>query len=441
MLGRLMRRQDRGTAGVALGVCRFAVIDLETTGLFAHAHDRVIEVAVVDVDARERAIVDEWTTLVNPARDLGLSALHGIWGRDLADAPTFATIAGDLLERLDGAVLAAHNARFDHGFLRAEFERLHVELPRIPSVCTMDLAARLSSARGRGLAQCCAELRIARDGDHVALNDARAAATLLLHCLAAAERDGVGTLAALGCATTFPDPSAWPRIPASGRAFPRRGAAPPPEQTYLARLVGRLGVDDGGGLGDEARAYLDVLDRALEDRHLSNEESDDLFALAGEWGISHDEALELHQQYLRQLVAAARADGVVTDPERRDLELVADVLAVDRARLRRLFDVTATAAIDGSAHSRPRDDLGDKSVCFTGALTSTIAGEPITRERAQQLAQAAGLVVCPAVTKKLDLLVVADPDSLSGKAQKARKYGTRIIAEPAFWRAIGIEVD
>jgi len=37
--------------------------------------------------------------------------------------------------------------------------------------------------------------------------------------------------------------------------------------------------------------------------------------------------------------------------------------------------------------------------------------------------------------------VVADPDSLSGKARKARAYGTRIIAEATFWRMIGIEID
>jgi DNA polymerase-3 subunit epsilon len=45
------------------------------------------------------------------------------------------------------------------------------------------------------------------------------------------------------------------------------------------------------------------------------------------------------------------------------------------------------------------------------------------------------------VTKKLDLLVVADPDTQSGKAQKARKYGIRIMHEPVFWKAIGVEVE
>jgi DNA polymerase-3 subunit epsilon len=47
----------------------------------------------------------------------------------------------------------------------------------------------------------------------------------------------------------------------------------------------------------------------------------------------------------------------------------------------------------------------------------------------------------PSVTKELDLLVVADPNTQSGKAKKARKYGTRIVHEPVFWRSLGIAVD
>jgi DNA polymerase-3 subunit epsilon len=44
------------------------------------------------------------------------------------------------------------------------------------------------------------------------------------------------------------------------------------------------------------------------------------------------------------------------------------------------------------------------------------------------------------VTKKLDLLVLADPNSTSGKARQAREYGVRLVAETAFWEMIGVEV-
>jgi len=49
-------------------------------------------------------------------------------------------------------------------------------------------------------------------------------------------------------------------------------------------------------------------------------------------------------------------------------------------------------------------------------------------------------VVQATVTKRLDLLVVADPDTQSGKAKKARQYGVRIMAEAAFWSALGLPI-
>jgi len=51
------------------------------------------------------------------------------------------------------------------------------------------------------------------------------------------------------------------------------------------------------------------------------------------------------------------------------------------------------------------------------------------------------MVVASGVTKKLDFLVVADPNTQSGKAKKARDYGIRILADSAFWQLAGINVD
>jgi NAD-dependent DNA ligase len=60
---------------------------------------------------------------------------------------------------------------------------------------------------------------------------------------------------------------------------------------------------------------------------------------------------------------------------------------------------------------------------------------------ATEIATRAGLTVVPRVTHKLDILVVADPYSTSEKARKARENGVRIIAEPAFWEMIGVEMS
>jgi DNA polymerase-3 subunit epsilon len=37
--------------------------------------------------------------------------------------------------------------------------------------------------------------------------------------------------------------------------------------------------------------------------------------------------------------------------------------------------------------------------------------------------------------------VVADPNTLSGKAKKAKIYGVRILHENVFWKTLGIKVD
>ncbi len=42
----------------------------------------------------------------------------------------------------------------------------------------------------------------------------------------------------------------------------------------------------------------------------------------------------------------------------------------------------------------------------------------------------------PAVTKKVGLVVAADPDSASGKARKARDYGIPVVGEDYLWSAV-----
>lgn len=58
------------------------------------------------------------------------------------DAPSFAEVAPELYSYLDGAVLAAHNARFDHGFLKNEYKRMGATL-RQKVMCTVKLSRQL----------------------------------------------------------------------------------------------------------------------------------------------------------------------------------------------------------------------------------------------------------------------------------------------------------
>ncbi len=99
-----------------------AIVDVETTGV-SPSSDRVIEVAIVRVS--DGRVVEEFSSLVDPERRLShrIWSLTGITDEHLRGAPLFRQIKDDLLRLLDGSILVAHNARFDYGFLRKEFER------------------------------------------------------------------------------------------------------------------------------------------------------------------------------------------------------------------------------------------------------------------------------------------------------------------------------
>jgi DNA polymerase-3 subunit epsilon len=76
-----------------------------------------------------------------------IQALTGITQDMVAAAPRFAEIAGELAERLAGRVLVAHNARFDYGFLRREFERVGIKY-QAKTLCTVRLSRRLYPGAG-----------------------------------------------------------------------------------------------------------------------------------------------------------------------------------------------------------------------------------------------------------------------------------------------------
>ncbi len=116
---------------------------------------------------------------------------------------------------------------------------------------------------------------------------------------------------------------------------------------------------------------------------------------------------------------------------------------MDPAVLHALLDRTDASPLPApeGVGTTPGEALAGSTVCFTGSLRARLpGGQVVTRDLAAELARAAGLHVRERVTKDLDILVVADPNTLSGKARQARRLGTRIIAEQAFWHAIGVQV-
>jgi DNA polymerase-3 subunit epsilon len=159
-----------------------AFVDLETTGT-TPTGDRITEIGIVRVADGE--FVDEWSTLVNPECSIpeDIRVLTGITNEMVRGAPTFSQLRREVLERLDGHLFVAHNARFDYGFLKNEFRRLEVKYTA-DVLCTVRLSRRLyPEAVGHGLDALIARHGLqdaiapetaARTGRHSALGDARA---------------------------------------------------------------------------------------------------------------------------------------------------------------------------------------------------------------------------------------------------------------------------
>ena len=157
---------------------RVACVDLETTGGQA-ARDRVIEAGIVLLE--DGVVVEEYSTLVNPGTRIpfAIQQFTGITEAMVADAPPFAAVADDIASRVEGRLFAAHNARFDYGFLRSEFRRLERRF-RAPVLCTVRLSRALSpDERGHSLDAVMNRHGIACGARHRALGDARVLAEFL----------------------------------------------------------------------------------------------------------------------------------------------------------------------------------------------------------------------------------------------------------------------
>jgi DNA polymerase III subunit epsilon len=169
------------------GLPRFAVIDIETSGLSTRRH-RILQIAVVVVE--DGRIVDEWSSLVRLRwrfQRIGPRRVHGIDRAMLRGAPRLGDVLDELARRVDGKVVTAHNIGFDWPFVARAALRSGVTLPDGPRLCTLRLSRSLDPDRrlSHRLGDACTRYGVANDRPHDALHDARATAQLLSHLLAA----------------------------------------------------------------------------------------------------------------------------------------------------------------------------------------------------------------------------------------------------------------
>lgn len=394
----------------------FAVIDFETTGLVPEGSDRVVEVGVVLTDSQGN-VEDEWTTLVNPRRDIGATHIHGISAGDVLDAPEFADICDHLLEILSGRTVVAHNASFDMRFLHRELALARYSTSSRPAaLCSMKWAGRIIGAAK--LAHCCEALDISLTDAHSALGDARATAQLLTHlinvcCTSSDWRADIERCSGY----------AWP-VPTKRAALAvavHRDQSAADPHSWLRSVLGAAWIP---GTPEDEATYMVMLDNALLDRSISRSEGRQLLETAEAAGLSRGTVARLHQDYLRAVAVEAIADDVVTDDERTELDSVANALGFGSPYVDEALDwARSKSPAPHAANGGFTLQRGDR-VVFTGDMERG-------RDEWVSAITTAGLA-SGGVTKSTRLVVAADPDSLSGKAAKARQYGIPVVGESAF---------
>ncbi|MDR0405421.1 MAG: PolC-type DNA polymerase III, partial [Clostridiales bacterium] len=169
------------------------VFDTETTGFSPH-NDRIIEIGAVKI--KDGEATERFSAFVNPEMPVSakITGLTGISNDMVADAERIETVLPKFLEFCGGAVLVAHNASFDIGFLRANAERLGI--PFSPTyVDTVEMArGALPDLENHKLNVVADALGVSLEGHHRAVNDAEATARIYLKLAATANAQTVDDL-------------------------------------------------------------------------------------------------------------------------------------------------------------------------------------------------------------------------------------------------------
>ncbi|GAA2501373.1 exonuclease domain-containing protein [Terrabacter carboxydivorans] len=430
---------------------RFAVIDVETTGVSPKQH-RILEIAVVTTDLQGR-VLDEWSTRINPQGPVGATHIHGITDADVAHAPAFPNLIDGLNLRLKGAAIAAHNAKFDLAFLRAEYARAGWNMPFLPALCTLEASNyHLPGLDRRRLADCCWAIGTPLTSAHSALGDAQATAALV----AAFMHPRLGRpplpehleLPQAAMNVMWPTEPSWaPHAhTTTARTFSARAqvvmarsavTAPPPA---LVKMVEQFSLVDALDEGAPAGAlpYLEKLAEVLEDGEVTAEEAADLAAVAEAHQLTKADVASANLAFVRALAYAALDDGKVSRAERSELQQISDLLAVNRKVLPALLDHAEdarnerlSAGLKGLpidwAHGEPLR-VGQK-VVFTGC-------DETVRAHLEERSEKLGVRIINSVSAKTAMLVT-DGAFDGVKAARARELGTRIVGPDLYAVLLG----
>ena len=173
---------------------RYVIFDLETTGL-SPVNDRIIEIGAVKMEGGK--IIDSFSCFVNPQIPIPFRTenLTGINDTMVQDARTIEEVLPEFLDFCKDAVLVAHNAGFDTGFIREKADKLLGLKTDCTIVDTVALSRALLPKLGKFTLDHVAKvLNIPPFNHHRAVDDAQACADIFIELIKKLKARGIKDL-------------------------------------------------------------------------------------------------------------------------------------------------------------------------------------------------------------------------------------------------------
>ena len=151
----------------------YTIFDVETTGLYPYAGDKICEIGAVKL--RPDGKQETFHVMVDPERSISLGAfkVNQIIPEMLAGQPKIEEVITDFLEFMNGTVLVAYNAGFDLGFIEKALGYRDYVLRDFHTIDALKLARKLFPGQTKyNLGRLSESLGISTDGEHRALSDA-----------------------------------------------------------------------------------------------------------------------------------------------------------------------------------------------------------------------------------------------------------------------------
>lgn len=391
----------------------FTIIDLETTGLFPKRYDKITEVALKKV-TQNGELIEEFITLVNPNRDLGPTSIHKISNVDITNAPTFEEINDYILNFINNTCLIGHNVQFDVNFLNYEINnRLeNFEIQNENTLCTLKFATEKKLPRKLEAIQQLVRGNI--ENLHTAENDTEVIRELFInyelgHWIQKQKYSPLNF-----------------KIENQGEKIEvRRGEGIQKLRSFMEDLIFAANKQTPEFDDYSLNLYAELVEKSIEDKVVNNRELLEIQEFINAHNITDEDAQNINQQIFRNYCAVANSDFVITEDEKLELEIIGKLLSIDKELAQNLLQKVTS---EGQKPKLLNENFSGKSVCFSGDINVEINGKIYTRNEIEWIAEEKNMILKSGVSKQLDLLVVADTQTQSGKAKKAREYDIRILS-------------